>query len=41
MISADYLVTGDEPLLQKVGPVYQGVSFIKAADFLKVLQQST
>lgn len=36
---ADYLVTGDEPLLRKVGKSYQGVKLITLNDFLKLLIQ--
>lgn len=35
----DYLVTGDGPLLRKVGKSYQGVKFITLNDFLKLLIQ--
>lgn len=34
---ADYFVTGDGPLIRKVGPIYQGVRIITANDFLKDL----
>ncbi len=34
---ADYLVTGDGPLLRKVGPTYQGVKLVTSSDFLKKL----
>lgn len=36
---AKYLVTGDGPLLRKVGKSYQGVKVVTPNDFLKVLQQ--
>lgn len=36
---ADYLVTGDKPLLNKVGKSYQGVNLTTPSDFLKILQQ--
>ena len=35
---ADYLVTGDQPLLNKVGNFYQGVTLTIPSDFLKILQ---
>ncbi len=35
----DYLVTGDGPLLRKVGKIYKGVKLITPSDFLKVLDQ--
>lgn len=35
---ADYLVTGDGPLLAKVGNSYQGVTLVTPKDFLKILQ---
>ena len=35
---ADYLVTGDQPLLNKVGNSYQGVTLTTPNDFLKILQ---
>ena len=35
---ADYLVTGDQPLLNKVGNSYQGVTLTTPSDFLKILQ---
>lgn len=34
---ADYLVTGDGPLLRKIGPIYQKVKIVTANDFLKTL----
>lgn len=34
---ADYLVTGDGPLLRKVGSVYQGVNLTTPNNFLKIL----
>ena len=37
---ADYLVSGDQSLLNKVGSSYQGIAFITPNDFLKVLQQT-
>lgn len=33
----DYLVTGDGPLLRKVGSSYQGVRLVTPKDFLKIL----
>ncbi len=38
---ADYLVTGDGPLLRKVGRIYQGVNLITPNDFLKILQEQS
>lgn len=35
----DYLVTGDQPLLRKVGNSYRGIAFAIPNDFLKILQQ--
>lgn len=35
---ADYLVTGDGPLLRKVGPTYQGVNLVTPQKFLQVLK---
>ncbi len=34
---ADYLVTGDGPLLRKVGNCYQGVTILTPSDFLRKL----
>lgn len=34
----DYLVTGDGPMLRKVGKSYQGINLVTANDFLAVLQ---
>jgi putative PIN family toxin of toxin-antitoxin system len=34
----DYLVTGDDQLLNKVGPIYQGLKIVTAKTFLNVLQ---
>ena len=34
----DYLVTGDKPLINKIGPVYQGIKVVTANDFLKKLE---
>lgn len=34
---ADYLVTGDGPLLRKVGNSYQGITILTPSDFLKRL----
>ena len=34
----DYLVTGDQPLLNKVGNSYRGVTLTTPNDFLKLLQ---
>ena len=36
---ADYLVTGDQPLINKVENSYQGVTLTTPNDFLKILQQ--
>jgi len=36
---ADYLVTGDGPLLTKVGKSYQGITIVTPKDFLKILQE--
>ncbi|MBI2267831.1 MAG: putative toxin-antitoxin system toxin component, PIN family [Candidatus Blackburnbacteria bacterium] len=35
----NYLVTGDGPLLRKVGSSYQGVKLVTPNDFLKALEQ--
>ncbi|OGD95198.1 putative toxin-antitoxin system toxin component, PIN family, partial [Candidatus Curtissbacteria bacterium RIFCSPLOWO2_01_FULL_37_9] len=35
---ADYLVTGDQSLLNKVGNSYKGVILTTPSDFLKILQ---
>lgn len=37
----DYLVTGDGPLLRKVGSSYKGVTLISPSDFLEVLKKQT
>lgn len=37
---ANYLVTGDKPLLKKVGSNYKGVTLITSSDFLKILKSS-
>lgn len=34
----DYLVTGDKPLLHKVGSSHKGVTLISPNDFLKIIQ---
>lgn len=36
---ADYLVTGDGPLLRKVGSSYQGVNLVTPNEFLQILQK--
>lgn len=36
--NADYLVTGDKPLINKVGNSYQGVTLTTPSDFLKILK---
>lgn len=36
---ADYLVTGDGPMLRKIGKFYQGVNLISPIDFVTILQQ--
>jgi len=35
----DYFVTGDGPLLNKVGSSYQGVFLVNPKEFLKILQE--
>lgn len=35
----DYLVTGDGPLLRKVGNFYQGVNLVTPNEFLQILQK--
>lgn len=37
----DYFVTGDGPLLRKVGPTYKGVAFLSPGDFVKILQKKS
>lgn len=37
--TVDYLVTGDQPLLRKVGHAYQGVNLVAPVTFLKALRQ--
>lgn len=39
--NADYLVTGDGPLLRKVGSSYQGVTLVTPSDFIQILKQSS
>ncbi|OGG14041.1 hypothetical protein A3D77_00845 [Candidatus Gottesmanbacteria bacterium RIFCSPHIGHO2_02_FULL_39_11] len=36
---ADYLVTGDGPLLRKVGSSYQGVNLVAPSVFLEILKK--
>lgn len=36
---ANYLVTGDEPLLKKVGSSYQGVKLVTPKEFVQILQK--
>ncbi|TSC87572.1 MAG: pilt protein domain protein [Microgenomates group bacterium Gr01-1014_7] len=36
---ADYLVTGDGPLIRKVGKKYKGVTLISPTDFLEILKE--
>lgn len=36
---ADYLVTGDGPLLAKVGNSYQGITLVTPKHFLQILQE--
>lgn len=36
---ADYLVTGDDKMLRKVGRSYQGVDLVTSRDFLGILKQ--
>lgn len=38
---ADYLVTGDIPLLTRVGSSYQGIILVTPRDFLKILQEQS
>lgn len=38
---ADYIVTGDEPLLTKVGNSYQGVFLVNPKEFLRILQEQS
>lgn len=38
---ADYLVTGDRPLIQKVGDSYHEVNLVTPNDFLQVLKQQS
>lgn len=38
---ADYLVTGDTPLLTKVGSPYQGITLVTPREFLKILQKQS
>lgn len=38
---ADYLVTGDGPLLRKIGGSYQGVNLVIPNAFVKVLNQQS
>lgn len=38
---ADYLVTGDDHFLQKVGNSYQGVTLITPNDFLEILKKQS
>lgn len=35
---ADYLVTGDGPLLRKVGRSYQGIKLVTPNDFIEILK---
>lgn len=35
----DYFVTGDKPMIRKVGSSYQGVNLVAPNDFLKILQE--
>ena len=37
----DYLVTGDGPLLRKVGNSYKGVKLVTPSDFLQILNQQS
>ncbi len=36
---ADYFVTGDQPLLQKVGNLYKKVNLVTPKEFLQILEQ--
>lgn len=36
---ADYLVTGDGPMLRKVGRSYKGINLVTPNDFLQILQE--
>lgn len=38
---ADYLVTGDGPLLRKIGGSYQGVNLVTPNAFVEVLNQQS
>lgn len=38
---ADYLVTGDGPMLRKVGSSYKGVKLVTPKDFLEILQKQS
>ena len=38
---AAYLVTGDGPLLRKVGKSYQGINLVTPNDFLEILQKQS
>lgn len=38
---ADYLITGDGPLLRKVGHSYQGVTLLTPSDFIQILKQNS
>ncbi len=38
---ADYLVTGDGPLLQKVGDSYREVNLVTPSEFLQILKQQS
>lgn len=35
--NADYLITGDKPFLQKVGPTYHGLKLLNPVDFVKIM----
>ena len=38
---ADYLVTGDEVLLRKVGSSYKGIKLVTPNDFLQILKKQS
>ena len=38
---ADFLVTGDGPLLRKIGASYRGVNLVTPNDFLEILQKQS
>lgn len=38
---ADYFVTGDGPLIRKVGSAYQGVNLVTPGEFIEILQKQS